>query len=189
MLNIFGSSASTYPFYKTQIFFWRRTSFQWHCFGGGLVSKSCLTLATPWTVACQAPLSMEFSRQEYWSWVPFTSTGDLPNPGIKPRSAALQADSLPSQPSRTPPNEVGPALKGKEQLHSEERQWRKQQKCEQRQSSESVIHWRGSWWGVVISPTPTTRNIWQLLETFLIVTTWGERGYYWHLVGRGQRCC
>ena len=41
--------------------------------GGGLVAKSCLTLATPWTVACQAPLYMGFSRQEYWSGLPFTS--------------------------------------------------------------------------------------------------------------------
>ena len=63
-----------------------------------LVSQSCLLFATPWTVACQAPLSMEFSRQEYWSEYPFPSPGDLPNPGIKPRSPALQADSLPSEP-------------------------------------------------------------------------------------------
>ena len=63
------------------------------CFGGGLVAKSFLTLATPWTVACQAPLSMGFSRQEYWSGLPFPSPGDLPNPGIKPGSPALQADS------------------------------------------------------------------------------------------------
>ena len=41
--------------------------------GGGLIAKSCLTLATPWTVACQAPLSMGFSRQEYWSGLPFPS--------------------------------------------------------------------------------------------------------------------
>ena len=60
---------------------------------GGLVTKSCSTLATPWTVAHQAPLSMGFSRQEYWSGLPFPSPGDLPNPGIKPRSPALQADS------------------------------------------------------------------------------------------------
>ena len=46
--------------------------------GGGLVAKSCPTLASPWTVACQAPLSMEFSRQEYWSGLPFPSPGDLP---------------------------------------------------------------------------------------------------------------
>ena len=52
--------------------------------GGGLVAQSCLTLATPWTVACQAPLSMGFSRQEHWSGLPFPSPGDLPNPGIEP---------------------------------------------------------------------------------------------------------
>ena len=53
--------------------------------------------ATPWTVACQAPLSMNFFRQEYWSGLPFPSLGDLPDPGIKPRSPALQADALPSE--------------------------------------------------------------------------------------------
>ena len=55
------------------------------------------TLATPLTVACQAPLSMGFSRQEYWSGLPFPSPGDLPDPGIEPRSRALQADSLPTE--------------------------------------------------------------------------------------------
>ena len=54
---------------------------------------------TPWTVAHQAPLSMEFSRQEYSSGLPFPSPGDLPDPGIEPRSPALQADVLPSEPS------------------------------------------------------------------------------------------
>ena len=54
--------------------------------------------ATPWTVAHQAPLSMGFSRQEYWSGLPFPSPGDLPEPGIKPRSPALQADALTSEP-------------------------------------------------------------------------------------------
>ena len=52
------------------------------------------TIVTPWTVAHQAPLSMRFSRQGYWSGLPFPSPGDLPNPGIEPRSPALQADSL-----------------------------------------------------------------------------------------------
>ena len=51
----------------------------------------------PWTVACQAPLSMGFSRQEYWSGLSFSSPGDLPDPGIEPRSPALQADSLPTE--------------------------------------------------------------------------------------------
>ena len=61
----------------------------------GLVAKSCLTLVTPWTVACQAPLSMGFPRQDYWNGLPFPSPRDLPDPGIKPGSPALQADSLP----------------------------------------------------------------------------------------------
>ena len=52
----------------------------------------------PWTVAYQAPPSMGFSRQEYWSGLPFLSPGDLPNPGIEPRFPALQADTLPSEP-------------------------------------------------------------------------------------------
>ena len=51
---------------------------------------------TPWTVAYQAPRSMGFSRQEYWSGLPFPSPGDLPNPGIEPGSPALQADDLPT---------------------------------------------------------------------------------------------
>ena len=54
--------------------------------------------ATPWTVAYQAP-SMGFSRQEYWSGLPFPSPGDLPDPGIEPGSPTLQADALPSEPS------------------------------------------------------------------------------------------
>ena len=57
---------------------------------GGLLTKLCLTLVTPWAVACQDPLSMGFSRQEYWSGLPFPSPGDLPNPRIKPGSPALQ---------------------------------------------------------------------------------------------------
>ena len=54
--------------------------------------------ATPWTVAYQAPQSVEFSRQEYWSGLPFPSPGDLPNPGTEPEFPTLQADALPSEP-------------------------------------------------------------------------------------------
>ena len=54
--------------------------------------------STPWTVAHQAPLSMGFPRQEYWSGLLFPSVGDLPDSGIEPRLPALQADSLPSEP-------------------------------------------------------------------------------------------
>ena len=64
--------------------------------GDGVVAKSCLTLATPWTVACQAPLSMGFSKQEYWSELACPSPGDIPNPGIKhtsPTAPAFQSDS------------------------------------------------------------------------------------------------
>ena len=57
---------------------------------------------TPWTVAHQAPLSVGFSRQEYWSGLPFPSLGDLPDPGIEPGSPALQADYLPSEPPGKP---------------------------------------------------------------------------------------
>ena len=51
--------------------------------------------AIPWTIACQAPLSVEFSRQEYWSGLPFPSPGDLLYPGIEPLSPALAGDTLP----------------------------------------------------------------------------------------------
>ena len=56
---------------------------------------------TPWIVAYQAPPSMEFPRQEYWSGLPFPSPGDLSDPVIEPRSPALQADTLPSEPPKT----------------------------------------------------------------------------------------
>ena len=65
--------------------------------GAGLVTKSCPTLATPWTVAHQAPLSMGFSRQEYRGGMPFPSPRDRPDPGIELRSPALQANSLPTE--------------------------------------------------------------------------------------------
>ena len=58
--------------------------------------------ATPWTIAYQAPLSMEFSRQAYWSGLPFPSPGDLPDPGIKPGSPTFQADALLSEPPGKP---------------------------------------------------------------------------------------
>ena len=62
-----------------------------------LVAQSCLIVHDPWTIAHQAPLSMELSRQEYWSGLPFPSVEDLPDPGIEPGSPALQADSLPTE--------------------------------------------------------------------------------------------
>ena len=65
------------------------------------VKVSCTVMSysvIPQTTACPAPLSMEFSRQEYWSGLPFPSPGNLPDPRIKPGSPALQADSLPTEP-------------------------------------------------------------------------------------------
>ena len=65
--------------------------------------------AAPWTVAYQAPPSVEFSRQEYWSGLPFPSPGDFSNPGIEPRSPALQADALPTEPPGKPSGQVDTA--------------------------------------------------------------------------------
>ena len=65
--------------------------------------------ATTWTVAYQAPPFMGFSRQECWSGLPFPSAGDLPDPGIKPRSPALQADALPSEPPGKPGSSILPS--------------------------------------------------------------------------------
>ena len=64
--------------------------------------------ATPWTVAHQAPPSMEFSRQEHWSGLPFPSPGDLPNPGIELRSPALWADALLSESLQSCPTPCDP---------------------------------------------------------------------------------
>ena len=65
-------------------------------------SHSVQLFVTPCTVALQASLPMEFSRQEYWSESSFPSSGYLPNPGIEPGSPALQADSLPYEPPQEP---------------------------------------------------------------------------------------
>ena len=62
-----------------------------------LADQSCLTLCDPVDCSPPGPLSMEFSRQEYWSELPCPPPGELPDPGIEPRSPALQADSLPSE--------------------------------------------------------------------------------------------
>ena len=66
-------------------------------------SFSCVQLSViPGAAAHQAPLSMEFSRQEYWSELPFPSPGDLPNPGSEPGSPTLEVDALPSEPTGKP---------------------------------------------------------------------------------------
>ena len=68
-----------------------------------LVARLSPPLVTTWIVVHQAPLSMGFSRQEYWSGLPFPPPGDLLTPGTEPRSPALQADSLPSESPGKPP--------------------------------------------------------------------------------------
>ena len=67
-----------------------------------LVAQSCPALCDPMTVACRAPRSTGFSRQEYWRGLPCPPPGDLPDPGIEPRCPTLQADSLPSEPPGKP---------------------------------------------------------------------------------------
>ena len=79
---------------------------QWHGMGGGGKKVKSLShvrlFATPWTIAYQAPPSMGFSWQEYWSGLPLLSPENLPDPGIEPGSPALQADSLLSEPAGKP---------------------------------------------------------------------------------------
>ena len=76
------------PLCLSRIFNGKLTVIMLCCYSGGLVPKLCSTLVT-WTIAHQAPLSMRFSRQESWSGLPFPSPGDLPDPGIEPRSQSL----------------------------------------------------------------------------------------------------
>ena len=79
-----------------------------HCSSAIVKSLSCVRLfATLWTVAYQAPPSMGFSRQEYWSGLPFPSPGDLPDPGIEPGSPAFRADAITSE----PPDRLYPSTK------------------------------------------------------------------------------
>ena len=85
---------------------WKKSIGKWNCIYPWKVKVKSLShvwlFATPWTVAHQARLSIEFSRQEYWSGLPFPSPGDLPDAGIEPRFPALQADTLPSEPPGKP---------------------------------------------------------------------------------------
>ena len=89
--------------------------------------------ATPWTVSYQAPPSVEFSRQEYWSGLPFPSPGDLPDPGIEPGSPTLQADALPSEPPGKPINRYNyPCMVGApRKCH---RKWHKCFNCTEKQT-------------------------------------------------------
>ena len=102
-------------FFVFDSFILQRIRFQWNevpfeyfltsvCYKVIVKSLSHARLfATPWTVACQAPPSMGFSRQGYWSGLPFCSPGHLPDPGIEPRSPTLMAGCLPSEPPKACP--------------------------------------------------------------------------------------
>ena len=72
-----------------------------------LGAKSCLTLVTLWTGVLQAPLSIAFQRQEYWSGLPFPSPGDLPDPGIKPATPVLAGGFFTTEPPEEPLNIMG----------------------------------------------------------------------------------
>ena len=84
------------------------------------VSLSCVQFfVTLWTVACQTSLSMGFSRQEYWSGLPFPSPGDLPDPGINPGSPTLPAGSLPSEPPEKPHDKPRQHIKNQRHLFAD----------------------------------------------------------------------
>ena len=95
--------ALSHPWWNFRIWGSRPLTLENSCTHARSVAQLCPTPATPWTVAQQAPLSMGFSMKEYWSGLPFPPLGDLPDPGIEPRSLALQADSLLSEPPGKPP--------------------------------------------------------------------------------------
>ena len=90
------------------------------CCGSWCRKESDMTEQLNWTIACPAPPSMGFSKQEYWSQLPFPSLGDLPNPGIEPRSPTLQGGSLPSEPSGKPLMNYYSAIKRSEIASSAE---------------------------------------------------------------------
>ena len=103
--------------------------------GVNYLSQACMPsyfshvqlFATPWTVAHQAPLSMGFSRQEFWSGLPRPLPCHLPNPGIEPRSPALQADSLPSEPPANPPTVLAKSNKNRLALELKEKKQKRRQ--------------------------------------------------------------
>ena len=97
--------SSIHGIFQARVLEWGAIPFSDHNLCGRhnkVKSLSRVRLCDPWTVAHQAPPSMGFSRQENWSWLPFPSPGDLPDPGIEPRSPAFQADALTSEPPGKP---------------------------------------------------------------------------------------
>ena len=141
----------------------------------------CLTLwdpiiELPWTLAYQAPLSMEFSKQEYWSELPIPSPGDLPNPRIEPGSPALEAGSLLSEPPGKPWS-LEPTLKSKVS-HQNVHLWMQNDPCclarQKKITNEQV--W---WWGGAgdTEPEPGRKNVF----TSLSVSKWKSLSRVWLL--------
>ena len=93
---------------------------------------------TPWTVAFLASLSLEFSRQEYWSGLPFPSPGTLPDPGIEPGSPALQRDSLPPEPPKKPSPPI--LLQITTESHIRSRIWGKKSTKVQREEKNEPVN-------------------------------------------------
>ena len=127
MILLFWKATSCWISWKQQIInpFIYSQSFCWCWFSNRVTSSSFIIrllpaqslnpvqlFVTPWTVAHQVPLSVGFSRQEYWSGLPFPSPGDLPHPGIEPRSPALQADSFSSETPGKHKNTAVPFCRG-----------------------------------------------------------------------------
>ena len=113
-------------------------------------SLSCVQLfVTPWTEAYQAPRSMGFSRQEYWSGLPFPSPGDLPNPGIEPSSPALQTDALLSEPLEKPVAESEEELRSLlvKVKEESEKSWLKAQHSENEDHGIWSHHFMANRWG------------------------------------------
>ena len=108
-------------------------------------SLSCVWLfPTKWTIAHQASPFRRFSRQEYWSGLPFRSPGDLTDPGIEPRSPALQADALPSEPPGKPRSPPG---KPRESERGEWKSWLRTQHSKNEDHGIRFLHFTANWWG------------------------------------------
>ena len=136
------------------------------------VAQLCLTL-------CDAIESMQFSRPEYWSGWPFPSPGDLPNLGTKPRSSALQVDSLPAEPQGTPKNPPAKQKMRETQVHC---LGQKDPLEEKMITHSSVLAWitlwdRGAWWATVHVVTKSRTQLRTHSHTHTYTDTCTQREY------------
>ena len=134
------------------------------------VSSVMSNSATPWTVVGQAPLSMKFSRQEYWSGLPFPSPGNLPNPEIEPGSPALLADSLQSElPEKLEENHC--RLQGQD-VRERSEQLRCQEPAEYKSKEQRLGLFQG-WEAGVLGSRPYPGS-WQCPQSFLERAVYGS---------------